>query len=161
MRSRGQNGQSFESAVPVDAFVARDQWKASASSFQNGEGTPSNVFDGDETTFWHSRYSPEKTELPQWISVDMATQQKIKAVLLTPRADGSNGRIGDYELYLSDDPDNFGAPVVTGTLASEGTQQRIDLPAPQSARYLKIVVKSERSGQSLATLAELNIVPAG
>ena len=160
VRSRGQNGQSFESAVPVDAFVAREKWTARASSFQNGEGTPSNIFDGDETTIWHSRYSPDKTELPQFLSVDMATSQKIAAVLLTPRADGSNGRIADYDLYLSNDPDNFGAPVKTGTLADEGTQQRIELAAPQSARYLKIVVKSERSGQSLATLAELNIVPA-
>ncbi len=161
VRSHGANGQSFESAVPVDAFVARSQWKASASSFQNGEGTPSNIFDGDETTFWHSRYSPDKTELPQWISVDMATPQNIQAVLLTPRADGSNGRIGDYELYLSNDADDFGTPVKTGTLANEGTQQRISLDAPQTARYLKIVVKSERSGQGLATLAELSVVPAG
>jgi len=61
---------------------------------------------------------------------------------------------------LSNDPNNFGVPVLKGTLRDEGTLQTLTLPAPKTARYLKIVVKSERSGQNLASLAELSIVPA-
>ena len=161
VRNRAQNGQSIENTVTVDPFFDRSQWQATASSFQNGEGDPNHVFDGKIDTIWHSRYSPDKTELPQWISVDMGAPVNVKAIQLTPRADGSNGRIGDYELYLSNDPDDFGAPVKTGTLDNQSYTQTVTLPAPQSGRYLKIVVKSDRSGQNLASLAELNLVPAG
>ena len=49
----------------------------------------------------------------------MAAPVKIKAILLTPRGDGSNGRIADYDLYLSDDANDFGAPVLSGTLRDD------------------------------------------
>ena len=160
VRNRAQSGQSIENMVAVERFFDRSAWQATASSFQNGEGDPNHVFDGNADTIWHSRYSPEKPEPPHWISVDMGAPVNVKAVRLTPRDDGNNGRINAYELYLSDNPDEMGAPVKTGSLENEAYAQTIALPAPQSARYLKIVVKSEHSNQGLASLAEVNIVPA-
>ena len=158
VRSVAKNGENSRGVVPVDPFTNRSDWKATASSFQNGEGDPAHVFDGDVGTIWHSRYDPNKAELPQFLTIDMAVVTNVKAVLLTPRGDRNNGRIADYELYLSENANDFGAPVMTGTLPDEGTLQTLALPAPQRARYLKIVVKSERSGQSLASLAELSVV---
>ena len=64
LKSNAKNGQNFESAVPMNAFLDRRAWKASASDFQNGEGNPQNAIDGDSNTFWHSRYSPDKPDLP-------------------------------------------------------------------------------------------------
>ncbi len=160
VRGAAQNGQAIESVVPVDPFVDRRAWKATASSFQRGEGDPQHVLDGDPNTFWHSQYSPAKPGLPHTLTIDMAAPLNVKAVLLTPRADGSNGRIADYELYLSDDPNHFGAPVLRGKVADVGSLQTLTLPAPKRARYLKIIVKSERSGQGLASLAEISVIPA-
>lgn len=160
-RSTAPNGQTLQSAVPLDAFVDRRAWKATASDFQNGEGNPEHVLDGDPGTIWHSRYSPDKPDLPHSLVVDMGALLDIKAVLLTPRSDGSNGRIADFDLFLSQDPNNFGAPVLSGTLPDQGTVQTLSLPAPRIARFLKIVVKGERSNQGLASLGELSVVPAG
>ena len=160
VRSMAKNGQTMESVVPFDAYVNRENWKVEVSDFQNGEGNPTHAIDGDTGTFWHSRYSPDKAPLPHWIIVDMAAPTAIKAVRLTPRADGNNGRARDYDLYLSNDKENFGAPILSGSLPNEATLQTIDLPTPQTARYLKFVIKSEHSNQGLATLAEINIVPA-
>ena len=158
-RSTAKNGQMLQSAVPVDAFVDRRNWKVTASDFQEGEGNPANAIDGDANTFWHSRYSPDKPNLPHSLTIDMNAPLNVKAVSLTPRADGSNGRIADFDLFLSNDPNNFGAPVLSGTVPDQGTIQTIALPTPKTARYLRIVVKSERSGQGLASLGELSIVP--
>lgn len=161
MRSTAKSGDSIESVVPVAAFVDRRAWKATASSFQRGEGDPGHVLDGDPGTIWHSQYSPDKAPAPHTLSVDLAAPVNIKAVLLTPRPDGSNGRLRDYELYLSDDGKNFGAAVLRGTLLNENTVQTLALPATHTARFLRLVWKSEYSGQNLGSLAEITIVPAG
>ncbi len=159
-RSTAKNGQTLQSMVPLDPFVDRRAWKATASDFQNGEGNPEHAIDGDPGTFWHSRYSPDKPGLPHSLTVDMGAPVNIKAVLLTPRQDRANGRIADYELYLSNDPNNFGAPIMTGTLPDEDALQTLSLPSPKVGRFLKIIVKSERSGQGLGSLAEISVVPA-
>lgn len=127
---------------------------------QRGEGDPQHVLDGDANTIWHTRYSPDKATGPHTLTVDMAAPINVKAVLLTPRPDGSNGRVAEYELYLSDDPENFGTPLLKGTVPDEGALQTLTLPTPKTGRYLKLVVKSEHSGQGLASLAEISIVPS-
>jgi beta-galactosidase len=160
VRSTTKSSQTLESVVPMDAFVDRRAWKATASSFERGEGDPQHIVDGDFNTFWHSQYSPTKALGPHSVTVDMAAPLAIKAVTLTPRPDSSNGRLRDYELYLSDDGRNFGAPVLRGTLLDQGTVQTISLPATRTARYLKLLWKSEYSGQNLGSLAELSVVPA-
>lgn len=160
VRSRAKSGQTLESVVPFDAFVDRRAWKATASSFQGGEGNVEHIIDGDPGTFWHSQYSPANAPTPHFVIVDMAAPLAIKGITLTPRPDGSNGRLRDYELFLSDNAKNFGAPVLGGTLLDQGTVQTISLPAARTARYLKLLWKSEYSGQNLGSLAELSVVPA-
>ena len=161
VRSMSKSGQTVESVVPVDAFVDRRAWKVTASSFQPGEGDPQHAVDGDPNTFWHSQYSPTKTPLPHFLIVDMASLVSLKAVTLTPRPDGNNGRIREYELYLSDDSKEFGAPVLSGRLPDQDTVQTLSLPAAHTARFLKLIWKSDYSRQDLGSLAEISVVPAG
>ncbi len=160
VRSASPSGQKLAGVVPIEPFVDRRAWKATASSFQKNEGETRHLTDGDPNTIWHSEYSPNKSDLPHTIVVDMAAPLRIKAVTLMPRPDGENGRLRDYELYLSDDGVNFGMPVLQGTLPNSGTIQIVALPAPQTTRFLKIVWKSEYSDQGLGSLAEVNVVPA-
>ncbi len=160
VRSTGTDGQSFEGVVPFELSVDRRNWTATASSFEKGEGDPNHVLDGDTGTIWHSQYSAPKAELPHWLLVDMGASQKIKAVTLLPREDGSNGHVRDYELYMSDDKDNFGEPVLKGRLPNENTLQRLELPTPRAARFIKLVVKNDYSDGGFGSLAEFNVVPA-
>ncbi|MGC4044881.1 MAG: glycoside hydrolase family 2 TIM barrel-domain containing protein [Armatimonas sp.] len=159
VRSTGKSGQTLESAIPLEPFVDRSAWKATASTFERGEGDPMHVLDGDPGTIWHSQYSPNKAPTPHHLIVDLGVPLSLKAVTLTPRLDGSNGRLRDYELYLSDDGTSFGSPVTSGRLPDEGTIQRISLPAPRTARFIKLVWKNDYSGQNFGSLAEFNIVP--
>ncbi len=160
VRGTAKSGQSLEGVIPLDPFVDRRAWKATASSFQQGEGEPGHVLDGDPDTIWHTQYGPTKAPEPHFLVVDMAAPIIIKAVTLTPRSDGSNGRLRDYELYLSDDG-KFGAPVLKGALPNENGIQTVTLPAARTARFLKLVWKSEYTGQNLGSLAELSILPGG
>ena len=98
------------------------------------------------------RYSTDLTDA-QWVLVEAF----FPAV---SREDGRNGRIRNYELYLSDDGSNFGVPVVSGAMPNEGTIQTLTLSASRTARFLKLVWKSEYSDHGLGSLTELNIVPA-
>ncbi|BCM92056.1 evolved beta-galactosidase subunit alpha [Abditibacteriota bacterium] len=160
VRSTSKEWQTFVSVVPFEAFMDRHNWSATASSFENGEGNPIHAIDGDTGTIWHSQYSAPKATLPHWLVVDMGASQNIKAVLLTPREDGSNGRAREYELYLSDDKEDFGNPVLKGRLPNEESIQRLELPTPRTARYIKLVIKSDYSDGGFGSLAELNVVPA-
>jgi beta-galactosidase len=158
VRSTSKTGQTLEGVIPFDAFADRSQWKVTASSFENGEGNPDHVLDGDMNTIWHSKYSPDKAPLPHSLTVDMAAPTSIKAVRVTPRPDGSNGVARDYELYLSLDG-QFGAPILKGVLPSDNSVQTLELPSAQTARYLKFVIKSDHSRQDFGSLAEISVVP--
>lgn len=159
VRGTAKSGKTLESVIPLEPFVDRRAWKATASTFERGEGDPEHVLDGNPDTIWHSQYSPAKVNAPHFLIVDMATSVSLKGVLLTPRSDGSNGKLREYELYLSNDGQDFGSPVLRGRLPDENSLQTILLPAPQKARYLKIVWLNDYSGQGFGSLAELSIIP--
>ncbi|BCM89917.1 evolved beta-galactosidase subunit alpha [Abditibacteriota bacterium] len=160
VRSTSNNGQTIESALPFDAFVDRRAWKATASTFEPGEGDPAHVLDGNPNTIWHSRYSPTRIPPPHFLLVDMASSLTIQAVKVTPRTDAfTNGRAKDYELYLSEDG-QFDKPALTGTLSDEGATQTLKLPAPIKARYLKFVIKTDQPGYNFGSMAEITVVPA-
>ncbi len=160
VRSTASNGQSIESQVPLDSFVDRSKWKATASTFEPGEGDPSHVLDGDPNTIWHSRYSPIRIPPPHFLAVDMGTTLTIQAVKVTPRTDAfTNGRARDYELYVSENGE-LGQPILTGTLPDQGATQTLKLPAPTKARYLKFVIKTDQPGYNFGSMAEITVVPA-
>jgi beta-galactosidase len=157
VRSAAKNGHQFSSAVPMDAYLNRSNWKATASSFQKGEGDPQHVLDGKPDTIWHSRYSEPKANAPHWLTVDMVEARNIESVIVTPRLDGSNGRAREYELYLSDDGQNFGEPVLKGRLPGQGGAQTLKLPQSRTTRFIKFLIRSDYSDGNFGTLAELSV----
>ncbi|BDI29950.1 beta-galactosidase [Capsulimonas corticalis] len=161
IRSSEAGGQSVTGEFPVAAMVVRTRWTATASDFEPGEGDLGHLFDGDAGTFWHSRYSPTKASLPHWVVIDFHDALKIGAVQITPRADGSNGRPREYELYLSDNGTDWGEPVSKGDLPDTADRQTLKLSTPRTARYLKFVILSEHSGQDLGSLAEIGVQAPG
>ncbi|RYG69123.1 hypothetical protein EON80_10370, partial [bacterium] len=158
VRSTSKSGQQFVSAVPLDAYVNRTGWKATASSFEPGEGDPEHVIDGNNDTIWHTRYSPTKAAAPHSLMVDMGSTRDISAVTVTPRPDGSNGRARDYELYLSEDGQDFGTPVLKGRLPNEGTTQILRLPKSQNTRFIKFVIKNDYSDGNFGSVSELSVL---
>jgi beta-galactosidase len=131
-----------------------------ASSFEPGEGEMTNAVDGLESTYWHSRWSGEPARPPHFLTLDFERDVTLAAVNYVARTDGDNGRVRDYEIYLSKDGQNWGEAAVKGSISPESTTEVIRLPKPPLARYLKFVVLSEQRNQAFASIAELSGVAA-
>ena len=84
------------------------------------------AIDGDVNTFWHTEWGFPTDPLPHEFTVDLGTPEIITGFAYTARQDGSpNGRIGDWEFVVSNDGENWCAPVVPGTLANVFLRQTV------------------------------------
>ncbi len=145
--------------VRVDPPPAKMAWKATASSFERGEGDPQNVLDGDESTFWHTRWSGEAAKPPHSLIVDLNKVQTVGHVILTQRRDNHNGRIREYEIYVSEDGQNWGTAVAKGQLPDRDEPTSVRLVSPKTVRYVKLIALSDRSNGGWAALAEFDVAP--
>ncbi|MGQ1787514.1 discoidin domain-containing protein [Saccharicrinis sp. GN24d3] len=112
------------------------------------------AIDGDETTHWHSRWSTGTDPFPHEIVVDMGKSYDLTTFEYLPRQDGGkNGHIGEYELYLSDDPMSWGYPVATGNWIYSSFAKEVSF-ARKNARYFKVVSLSEANGGPWSSASE-------
>jgi beta-galactosidase len=159
LRATADGLMQYEGVI-IFTEPAAPKWNITASSFDPGEGQAANAIDDDPDTFWHSQYNGGVAKHPHFLVIDFKKPLDIAAVTYTARRDMANGRIKDYEIYLSNDAENWGQPVLKGQLKDRTSPQVLKLPAPVNARYLKIVALSELSGQDYASIAEIGIIPA-
>jgi len=71
-----------------------------------------------------------------------------------------NGWISKYEIYLTDDPADWGQPVAKGALKPDKTAKTIPFKTPVKARFLRFVAADGINNQIFASIAELDIIPA-
>lgn len=150
---------SYEGVISFGKFDHRAGWKVSASSAQPDEGDPAHILDGLEGTFWHSRWSKDPAAYPHWLVVDFGSPLTITEVTYLPRqGKNGNGRIKDYAIYLSDDGKQWGSPAAKGSFKNSESKQIAKLDKTATGRYMKFVALSEVSGQSFASIAELDVI---
>ncbi len=151
---------AFTGEVPLAPLDPRARWKASASSHERGEGEPGNAIDGQSGSFWHSRWSNNAPSHPHWLQIDFGKAMNIAAIVYTPRQGQANGRVKNYEFYVSADGKQWGQPVAKGSFNGKEKEQTVKLAKPATGRYLKLVALSEAAGQKFASVAELDVVEA-
>jgi phospholipase C len=121
-------------------------------------GAAANAIDGDPNTIWHTAWYASNPTPPHEIQIDMGTTHSVAGFRYLPRQDGGvNGRIGQYEFYLSQDGVNWGAAVATGTFANSASEQEVQFTAA-TARYVRLRALTEASGNPWASVAELRIL---
>ncbi len=159
----------FVPAVSIDANVIAELFRpasellslgatAEASSSQEGYGAE-NVLDGNPQTFWHTTWEGDMPQYPHWISVDMKKKVSITGISLLPRQDMTNGHIGRYAIYVSEDGKNWGIPVKRGVIPDGTSAHAIEFDKPVTARYVKLEAREPvHKGHPWATLAELDIM---
>lgn len=137
-----------------------------SSEEAGGEG-PKNgyisaILDGDNNTFWHSRWSGQTANPPHWFILDLGASHEINKITMLPRqgsGDMPNGLIKKITLSYSN----------TGMEDADFTElKQYELPSgiglqtldfnPVTARYLKIYV--DESHNDFASLAEINVFRA-
>ncbi|RMA57756.1 discoidin domain-containing protein [Ulvibacter antarcticus] len=131
----------------------------SVSSQQTTSGNESaaSVLDNDSSTFWHTKYSAPAAVYPHEIVLDLGSAKVIKAFRYLPRQSGSNGRIANYEIYITNNTGNYGTAVATGTWPNSSAEELVTF-TPKEGRYVRLRALSEVNGNNWASAAELNIV---
>lgn len=144
----------------VDQRIAKSGWKVVyADSEQIDEGPARNAIDGDPDTYWHTRYEGGAPKPPHEIQIDLGQTMEIGGFGYTPRQDGGvNGRIKDYDFYVSQDGKNWGKPVSSGTLPNTAESTRRRFATAVQGRFIRLVAKSEASGGPWTTVGEIDIL---
>lgn len=116
-----------------------------------------NAIDGDASTFWHTQWQGAQTPYPHWITIDLGAQYDVSGFAYTQRAGQSNARMKDFEVYVSDSPDEFGGAALTGAFLDLSREQVFEFEQPARGRYLKLVGLSSISGNAFGGAAEINV----
>jgi beta-galactosidase len=119
----------------------KTNWKVVyTNSYEPGDEAD-NVLDGNSATKWHTQWSAKQPKHPHEIQIDLGATYEIAGFVLANRTDGVNGCIKAYELYLSEDGQNWEEPVMTGELdVANNVEVRFNNKA--KGRYVRLVALS-------------------
>ena len=88
--------------------VSRQHWKvvyADSEETNSANNIASNVFDLQESTFWHTDYSTLNPGHPHHIVIDLGEDKVISGFSYLPRPEsGKPGMIKDYRVYVKKTP---------------------------------------------------------
>ncbi|MDD4515053.1 beta-galactosidase [Massilibacteroides sp.] len=91
--------------------VSRQHWKviyADSEELDDANNIASNVFDLQESTFWHTNYSSSKPSHPHQIVIDLGEDKQITGFSYLPRAEENRpGMIKDFKVYIKKRPFNL------------------------------------------------------
>lgn len=157
-------GTTLPAAVPLPGPgpIDRAGWSLLSADSQETaaeNGAARNAFDGDPATLWHTAWSGgAAAPLPHEIRLDLRARYTVDGLGHLPRQDGGvNGRIGGYEIYLSDTTADWGTPVATGTFPDTAAPGNVPLGG-RTGRYLRLRALTEAGGRGPWTsLAELTL----
>ena len=158
------------SVVPLgqDPYVritrlAAEGAKVLACDSQDSEHPADLAIDGNPETFWHIGYKPAPAPFPHFLTIDFGKARTLHGLSFTHRQDTWGGRVGDCEVYVSDNPDQWGNPVAVGKLKKEFSNdslpQTIRFESTATGRYMKVIIKSTQgTNHPNAAIAELRTI---
>lgn len=124
----------------------------------NYPGLATMAFDNDPSTIWHTKWSTGSDPYPHEIQVALDTTYRLFEFQLLNRQNGPNGRIKQYELYISEDNLDWGEAVSEGEFTNTAAPQIITFENSIIGRYFKLVGLSEVNGNAWSSAAELGFV---
>lgn len=144
----------------IPLTLRKELWKVvRADSVEPGEGNAAHAIDGKPDTYWHTRWQGGEPKPPHELEIDLGARAEIEAVTMLPRQQQVNGRIKTYELFTSEDGNNWGTAAAKGSFSGGSTLERIDFPKPRVVRFIRLVALSEVGGNAWSSVAELDVVP--
>jgi hypothetical protein len=124
---------------------------------QNGH-LAAHAIDGKPETIWHTQWTPDKSPMPHTLVIDLGREVAIAGITCLPRQDMSNGQIARCEIYCSNSPNNWTAPVAKPHWENTDRRQTVKFPTAK-ARYVKLLITEEVNRNPFAAVAELDIIP--
>jgi hypothetical protein len=117
-----------------------------------------NVIDGNIDSFWHTEWGDKEPGCPHEIVIDLGKAVGFEGIVYVPRQDMSNGRIGKYEVFVSDSLGSWGKPVLSGSFVDGESEREAKFGKVVSGRYLRLVALSEVGGRKFTSIAELDVL---
>ena len=146
--SLGASSAAFAAERVVHVKVRADSEHPGNEAFR--------AMDGNAGSIWHSGWKlpAAVTPLPHGIVVDLGGVYEISGFTYLPRPSSPNGRIKDYEAYLSGPSTtslplaaNIGKPVAKGAFSKPDAENVIEFPAPVKGRYFRLRALSNVTGE--------------
>lgn len=158
--------------------LSRAGWSVTVSGEQPHDGGgKAALIDGDNSTFWHSRYDANRGSgdvtktLPQFFVIDLGQKTSFKTIGYMPRSGEANGRATTFKIYVSDTNfesvsngksakqivDALGEPTMTGTFSYPNNDQVLKTATSDtelSGRYVMFVITAANDDQGVASCAE-------
>ena len=124
------------------------------------EGGPArNVLDGNPDTYWHTMKGVTMASYPHEIRINLGGERSIKGITYQA-APVEEARIRDYEVYVSMDGENWGTPVLRGTMENNVSVQQALFYSTVRAKFIRFVATSSHSGGDSAAVSELDVITA-
>ena len=151
--------RSLVTDADIKMFIDKSKWSVyRVDSNQGGGEDVKNAIDNNSSTIWHTSYGSDQTACPHEIIIDMHDTYEVTGFVYEGRSDMSNGRIKEYEVYFGNNPEVWGTPDATGTFKDVAGEQTVELSAPVSARYFRLIARSEVNNNPWSSAAELGIL---
>ena len=107
----------------------------------NNSGPLDRVLDGNNATYWHTQWQDAQPGYPHEIVVSLPEDKDwtVTGFEYTPRQNGKNSRVKDFEIYVSADGKDWGAPVFKGSLKDGTAIQAFNFDEGHKGRFIKMV----------------------
>jgi hypothetical protein len=94
---------------------------------------------------------------PHELVVALDAPREIAGLTYYPRQDSENGRVKEFEIYVSADGKNWGEPVVKGAWDNDA-QPKTAFISRVAASFVKLRGLSEVGGQPFMSAAEIEVL---
>jgi PKD repeat protein len=145
------------------AAIPKTGWTLKAVDSEettNENGQAENAFDDNVATYWHTQWTGGSPPHPHEIQIDLGARFSMNGFRYLPRQDGGvNGRVKDYELYVSEDGVAWGTPVATGTFVTDSAMKEVGFSSTVG-RYIRFRALSEVNGGPWTSVAEIGVLGA-
>jgi alpha-L-fucosidase len=135
-----------------------------SSSEQAPDEAASMCIDGDPSTIWHSRWSPDSPSHPHRLVLDLGEVRSVTGLTYLPRQDGAtNGTITRCAVSISADGKAFEPAVQEHEFANvrnNPIQQAIRFEKPKRARFVEFRSLQSVDDKPWASAAEIGVLVA-
>lgn len=135
--------------------LSRDNWTVTANT-ENSDAPISRVLDGDESTFWHSKWAGGKTPYPHLVTIDMKEENYVSSVTVVRRKD--KGDTKRLQIYVSTDKENWGDVVgeLSWSSASDTPTKEVTISKNVCGQYL-LIKSIDGYEDNVTSLAEIYV----
>ena len=138
------------SLVYVDSEETHEAYK--------GKYLARNAFDGNPNTIWHTQWKGARSGSPHELQIDLGESHLLAGLRYLPRQDNSlNGTVIGYQIFISQNLDNWGNPVAEGVALSNQALKEVYFK-PTAGRYIRFVATKNVANQQGTSLAELGVL---